>query len=80
MCASAKRSRFQTPRCASSCLYRWEQAAEVLKSAPTNVDKLSQVAFKASGDKLGLLFDGSQQLVSVTAIPYYSRQVYPPEF
>jgi len=35
---------------------------------------------QASGDKLGLLFDGSQQLVSVTAIPYYSRQVYLPEF
>jgi len=61
-------------------IYRFEQASEVLKSVPTGVDRLSRVSFKAAGDKLGLLFDGSQQLISVTAIPWYSRQVYLPAY
>ena len=34
--------------------------------------------FKATGPKLAPLFDGSEQLVSVVAVPYYSRQVYLP--
>ena len=44
------------------------------------VDRVSRVSFKATGDKLGTLFDGSQQLISVTAIPWYSRQVSLPMY
>jgi hypothetical protein len=36
------------------------------------------VSIKVSGDKLGAVLDGSQQLISVTSIPWYSRQVYLP--
>ncbi len=56
-------------------IYRFEQAAEVVRSVPAGVDRVSRVSFKATGDKLGALFDGSQQLISVTATPWYSRQV-----
>jgi hypothetical protein len=35
-------------------------------------------SLKASGRKIAPLFDGSEQLVAVTAIPWYSRQVYVP--
>ena len=59
-------------------IYRFEMASEVVKSVPTGVDRVSRVSFKAAGDKLGTLFDGSQQLISVTAIPWYSRLVYLP--
>src|SRR5438067_7611249 len=56
-------------------IYRFEQASEVVRSVPAGVDRVSRVSFKAAGDKLGPLFDGSQQLISVTAIPWYTRQV-----
>lgn len=61
-------------------IYRFEQASEVVRSVPTGVDRVSRVSFKATGDKLGPLFDGSEQIVSVTAIPWYSRQVYLPAY
>ena len=61
-------------------IYRFEAATDVVRSVPTGVDRVSRVSFKAAGDKLGTLFDGSQQLVSVTAIPWYSRQVSLPAY
>ena len=59
-------------------IYRFEMASEVVRSVPTGVDRVSQVSFKATGGALGALFDGSQQLISVTSIPWYSRQVFLP--
>jgi hypothetical protein len=59
-------------------IYRFEAATDVVRSVPAGIDRASFVGVKATGDKLGLLFDGSQQLISVTAIPWYSRQVYLP--
>jgi hypothetical protein len=59
-------------------IYRFEQASDVVRSVPAGVDRVSRVSVKGTGDKLGMLFDGSQQLISVTAIPWYSRQVYLP--
>jgi hypothetical protein len=61
-------------------IYRYEQASEVVRSVPTGVDRVSRVSFKAAGDKLGPLFDGSEQIISVTSIPWYSRQVYLPAY
>ncbi|HYR35159.1 MAG TPA: hypothetical protein VEQ87_12785 [Burkholderiales bacterium] len=57
-------------------VYRFEAANDVVRSVPAGIDRASVVAVKASGDKLGTLFDGSQQVISVTSIPWYSRQVY----
>ena len=59
-------------------IYRFEMASEVVRSVPAGVDRVSQVSFKATGGALGALFDGSQQLISVTSIPWYSRQVFLP--
>jgi len=61
-------------------IYRFEQATEVVRSVPLNVDRVARVSFKATGDKFGALFDGTQELVSVTAIPWYSRQVTLPAY
>lgn len=61
-------------------IYRFEQATEVVRSVPLNVDRVARVSFKATGDKFGALFDGTEQLVSVTAIPWYSRQVTLPAY
>jgi hypothetical protein len=45
----------------------------------TNVDRVQNLAFTASGLKLSEIFGGKEQLVSITSIPFYSRVVTLPE-
>jgi hypothetical protein len=59
-------------------IYRIEQATDVVRSTGTGLDRVTKLSFKASGDKLAPLFDGSEQLVSVTSVPWYSRHTYLP--
>ena len=59
-------------------IYRVEFASDVARSIATGVDRISQISFKAAGPKLAPLFDGTQQLISVTSIPLYSRQTFLP--
>jgi hypothetical protein len=56
-------------------IYRFELASDVARSTATNVDRVSKVSLKATGAKIAPLFDGSQQLIAVTSVPWYSRQV-----
>jgi hypothetical protein len=57
-------------------IYRYEQSADVVRGA--GVDRVQKVVFKASGPKLAPLFDGSEQLIGVTSVPWYTRQTYLP--
>jgi len=59
-------------------IYRVEQAVDVI-NASSGRNRIVQMAFKAKGPLFGSILDGSEQLVSVTSIPYYARQVYLPE-
>jgi hypothetical protein len=59
-------------------IYRYTQATDVLRGAGTAAERLKSFTFKGEGPKLASLFDGSEQLISITAIPYYSRQVFLP--
>jgi hypothetical protein len=59
-------------------IYRYEQATDVVRSTVAGTDRAQKVSFKASGRQLTPLFDGSEQLVSITAIPWYSRQIFLP--
>jgi hypothetical protein len=59
-------------------LYRFEQATDVVRSIATGTDHARKVSFKAFGRQLTPLFDGSEQLISVTVIPWYSRQIFLP--
>jgi len=59
-------------------IYRVEQAADVVRSTETGADLAKKISFKASGPRFAPLFDGTEQLVSVTSIPWYARQVYLP--
>ena len=49
-----------------------------MRSTATGIDRVSKFSFKASGPKLAPLFDGSQQLISITSVPFYSRTIYLP--
>ena len=48
------------------------------RSTANGVDRVGKISVKGTGEKLAPLFDGAQQLISVTSIPWYSRQVYLP--
>jgi len=60
-------------------IYRIEQAADIVRSTPTGTDHAQKFIFKATGGKLSQIFDGSEQLISITSLPFYSRQVSLPE-
>jgi hypothetical protein len=59
-------------------VYRFEQAADVARSTAANIDRVSKFSFKATGPMLAPLFDGSEQLVSITSVPSYARSIYLP--
>lgn len=59
-------------------IYRYTQATDVVRGEGVPAERVKSFTFKASGPKLAPLFDGSEQLVSITAVPYYSRQVFLP--
>jgi hypothetical protein len=59
-------------------IYRYTQAADVVRGAGATPERVKSFTFKATGPKLAPLFDGTEQLVSIVALPYYSRQVYLP--
>ena len=57
-------------------IYRSEQARDIVRGLDT--DRVKKIDFKASGPKLGPLFDGAQ-LIGVTSEPWYTRQTYLPK-
>jgi len=59
-------------------IYRIEQAVDVI-TASSGRNRIAQMALNARGPLFGSILDGSEQLVSVTSIPYYARQIYLPE-
>lgn len=59
-------------------IYRFEMAADVVRGATGGGERLPKFSLKATGGKIGALLDGSEQLVSVTSVPWYSRQVFLP--
>jgi hypothetical protein len=59
-------------------IYKTEQAIDVVRSVPGGIDRATKFLIKATGGKLGPLFDGTQQLIGITSVPYYSRSIYIP--
>lgn len=58
--------------------YRIEQGVDVIKSVPGGIDRVQSYQLRVAVPELGKLFDGSEQLVSITAIPWYTRQTFLP--
>ena len=56
-------------------IYRGQQASEVLRAA-AGPDRVQSISLKASGGKLGAAVNGSQQILSVSSAPFYSRQTF----
>lgn len=56
-------------------IYRGEQGVELLKSAPANVNRISQFEFHPGLPELEALLGKSPELVGITSNPWYIRQV-----
>jgi hypothetical protein len=57
--------------------YRGQQASEVLRNT-AGIDHVRLVALKASGGALGKAINGSEQIVSISSAPFYSRLTFVP--
>ena len=57
-------------------IYRIERSVDEVRGAGFN--RVQKFVIKGFGPKLGALFDGSEQLIGVTSVPWYTRQTYLP--
>ena len=58
--------------------YQIDQATDALGSPGEPGSRISQLSFTAEGPLFSRIFDGTEVLTGVTAIPWYSRQIYIP--
>jgi len=60
-------------------IWKIEQGLDIMRNATVPVkDRVKQIELKASGGKVGTLFDGKERIVSVDALHWYNRGVYQP--
>jgi hypothetical protein len=55
-------------------IYRTDQGVDVMRGAGL-ADRVASVSFQATGARFARFFDGREQLVSVSAIPWHVRDV-----
>ena len=56
-------------------IYRVDQGVDVVKSVPTGIDRTQNTQLRVTMAELRKLFDGSEQIVSISAVPWNLRQV-----
>ena len=59
-------------------IYRMETTTDLIKSIPIGINRLQNYQLRVAAPELSKLFDGSEQLVGITANPLYVRQVFLP--
>jgi len=59
-------------------IYRVEQGLDVARSIPDGVDRIQEFQLRVAVPELAKLFDGTEQVVGVAALPFYLRNVYLP--
>jgi len=60
-------------------IFKIEQGLDIMRNATVNVrDRVSEFSYKASGGRIGALFDGSERVLSIDALHWYNRAVYQP--
>ena len=59
-------------------IYRVDTAADIVKSIPAGIDRVQNYQLRVAVPELKKLFDGTEQLVAVTVIPLYVRQIFLP--
>jgi hypothetical protein len=60
-------------------VFKIEQGLDIMRNATVNVrDRVKEFQYKASGGKLAALFDGTERVVSIDALPWYTRAISTP--
>jgi hypothetical protein len=60
-------------------VFKIEQGLDIMRNATINVrDRVKEFQYKASGGQLAALFDGTERVVSIDALPWYNRAVSTP--
>src|SRR5260370_26397827 len=60
-------------------IFKGEQGIDIMRNATVPIrDRVKELSYKASGGRLGPLFDGSERVVSVDSFHWYNRGVYLP--
>jgi hypothetical protein len=60
-------------------IFKIEQGLDIMRNATITVkDRVKTFELKASGGKVGTLFDGTERVLSVDALHWYNRGVYAP--
>jgi hypothetical protein len=59
-------------------IYRIESATDVLKSIPAGINRVQNYQLRMAVPELSKLFDGTEQLVGISAYPLFVRQVFLP--
>jgi hypothetical protein len=64
---------------ASYQIFKVEQGLDIMRNATVPVrDRVKEFSYKASGARLGPLFDGSERVVSIDSFHWYNRGIYLP--
>jgi len=56
-------------------IYRSDVGGDVLRSTPAGIDRVKKLQLRVTIADFKKAFDGSEQVVSVTALPWYLREV-----
>jgi hypothetical protein len=60
-------------------IFKIEQGLAIMRNASIDVpDRVKEFQYKASGGKLGALFDGTERVLSIDHLPWYSRAISKP--
>ena len=59
-------------------IYHYEQLADLLMSVPAGKTLAGEVAFATTISEIAPMFDGSEKMIGVIAVPVYVRQVFLP--
>jgi hypothetical protein len=60
-------------------IFKVEQGLDIMRNATVPVrDRVKEFSYKASGGRLGPLFDGTERVVSIDSFHWYNRGIYQP--
>jgi len=70
---------FQPTNPSSHLIFKVEQGIDIMRNATVPIrDRVKDFSYKASGGRLGPLFDGTERVVSIDSFHWYNRGVYQP--
>lgn len=60
-------------------IFKIDQGLDIMRNATIQVrDRVTEFSYKAGGGKIAPLFDGTEKVVSIDALHWYTRGVYQP--